>query len=69
MTDKETTNVWEVYGCSARARGWDFLVCKTIKDATALIEEDMDSMSEDGDEFKVVFKKYTQAQLDEVVYE
>jgi hypothetical protein len=61
-------DVFEVYGASARERGWDFLVCKTIKDAMAFVESDIDGL-EDGDEVKIVFRQYTKVQMDEVVYE
>jgi hypothetical protein len=65
---EKLTDVFEVYGGSAHERGWDFLVCKSIKDALAFIESDIDGL-EDGEEVKIVFRTYTQSQMDEVIYE
>jgi hypothetical protein len=48
-------DVFEVYGKSARRKGWDFLVCKSLSEALAIIEDDLDSLDQDG--------------MDEVIYE
>lgn len=64
----ELTDVYEVYGSCATSRGWDFLVCKTMQNALANIEESLDSL-EEGEEVKIVFQRYTEAQMEEVVYE
>jgi len=61
-------NVFEVYGKTADARGWDFMVCKSAKDALEFIESDMDELAE-GEEVRIVFRRYTEAQMDDVVYE
>jgi hypothetical protein len=68
MTDQDLINVYEVHGGNARGRGWDFLVCTSMKDALCTIESDLDAL-EDGEELKIIFKRYTKAQMDEVVYE
>lgn len=64
----EKTDVYEVYGSCATSRGWDFLVSKTMKEALEHIADSLDSL-EDGEEVKIVFRRYTQDQMDEVVYE
>lgn len=62
------TDVYEVYGSCATGRGWDFLVCTTMKEALEHIEDSLDSLDE-GEEVKIVFRRYTQTQMEEVVYE
>jgi hypothetical protein len=61
-------DVYEVYGSCAGGRGWDFLVCTTMKDALEQIEVSLDSL-EESEEVKIVFRRYTPAQMEEVVYE
>lgn len=63
-----THDVFEVYGDTARSHGWDFLVCKSQKEVDDILAQDLDSLA-DGEEVRVVFRKYTQAEMDEVVYE
>lgn len=62
------TDVYEVYGGAATSRGWDFLVCKTMKNALENIEASLDLL-EEGEEVKIVFRRYTAAQMEDVVYE
>jgi hypothetical protein len=64
----ESIPVFEVYGPRADAQGWDFIVYKTLQDAIDHIESDLDGLPEDG-ELRIVFKRYTQEQMDEVIYE
>ena len=61
-------DVYEVYGSCATARGWDFLVCKSLKDAMEHVEASVDDL-EEGDDVRIVFRRYTQEQMDEVIYE
>src|ERR1700755_2927156 len=65
---EQTHNVFEVYGSSADAQGWDCTVCSSLKGAMHVVESDLDALNEGG-EVRIVFKRYTQAQMDEVVYE
>ena len=72
ITPEALTIVYEVYGSSARSHGWDFLVCKTAKEALHIIESDIDELDTDPDEedvVKIVCRKYTKEQMEEVAYE
>lgn len=61
--------VFEIHGGgNAAGNGWDFTVCRTLKEALGTLEGDLDGM-EEGDEIKIVFKNYTQAEMDEVIFE
>ena len=61
--------VFEIHGGNtAKASGWDFTVCRTIREAINTLESDLDDMNYE-DEIKIIFKRYTQAQMDEVVFE
>jgi len=66
--DGEKTDVYEVFGSCATSRGWDFLVCTSLSNALENISDSLDSL-EDGEEVKIVFRRYTKEQMDEVVYE
>lgn len=69
---QELTDVFEVYGKTARSRGWDFLVCKTLKEALEVIEGDLDDLDADPekeDEVRIVFRRYTESQMEDVIYE
>jgi hypothetical protein len=61
-------DVYEVYGSSAAVNGWDFMVCRTMAEALHVIESDLDDL-EEGEEVKIVFRRYTAAQMEDVVYE
>lgn len=62
------TDVYEVFGSCATNRGWDFLVCTTLSNALENISDSLDSL-EEGEEVKIVFRRYTANQMDEVIYE
>jgi hypothetical protein len=68
ISDEEKIDVYEVYGGSAGAGGWDFMVCKTMREALHVIESDLDALDE-GEEVRIVFKRYTPLQMEDVVYE
>lgn len=68
QTEEKLTDVYEVYGSCATGRGWDFMVCMTMKEALEHIEDSMDSL-EPGEEVKIVFQRYTAIQMEDVVYE
>lgn len=68
MTASDKVDVYEVFGSCATSRGWDFLVCRTLKEALEHIADSLDSL-EEGDEVKIVFRRYTPEQMEEVVYE
>jgi hypothetical protein len=68
VPEPNLTDVYEVYGSCAGRSGWDFLVCTTMKDALEHIETSLDSL-EEGEEVKIVFRRYTKAQMEDVVYE
>jgi hypothetical protein len=62
--------VYEVYGKTSQANGWDFVVCRSRKDSLAIVESDMDELDADAeDEVRVRFRRYTKEQMDEVIYE
>ena len=61
------TDVFEVYGPDASSRGWDFMVVLP-KDLEHHIAMSSDALDE-GEEIRIIFKRYTQAQMNEVVYE
>ena len=65
----KTYDVYEVHGGStARAAGWDFTVCRTLELLKETIEADADELKP-GDELKIIFRHYTQEQMDDVVFE
>jgi hypothetical protein len=61
---EKLTDVYEVHGSG----GWDFTVCTTMKEALETIESDLDSL-EDGEDLRIVYRKYTAAQMEDVIYE
>jgi len=61
-------DVYEVYGSCATGRGWDFIVCTSMTEALHNIEDSLDSL-EEGEEVKIVFQRYTPAQMEEVIYD
>jgi len=65
---EKLTDVYEVHGSGARSSGWDFTVCTTMKEALETIESDLDSL-EDGEDLRIVYRKYTAAQMEDVIYE
>lgn len=70
--DNGLTDVYEVYGSTARASGWDFTVCTSLKDALSRVERDLDDLDADPekeDEVRIVFRRYTAAQMEDVIYE
>lgn len=61
--------IFEIHGGKhAAAMGWDFTVCRNLQETMGILEQDLDDLEEDG-EIKVVFKRYTQEQMDDVVFE
>jgi len=65
----ETTEVFEIHdGATARGHGVDTWVCKSIQEAIDTLYMDLDSM-EENDEIKIVFKRYTQAEMVEIIYD
>jgi hypothetical protein len=62
------TPAFEVYGPQAEVKGWDFIVYKSLKDVEEAIWLDIDALK-DGEEVRIVYRKYTKEQWDEVVYE
>jgi len=40
----QNADVYEIYGKTARSRGWDFMVCTSAKEAIDLIESDIDEL-------------------------
>jgi hypothetical protein len=68
----QNADVYEIYGKTARSRGWDFMVCTSAKEAIDLIESDIDELDPDpdsGDEVRIVFRRYTPTQMEDVIYE
>lgn len=68
----EKTDTYEIYGKTAQSKGWDFMVCKSAKEALAVIESDIDELDDDPDaedEVRIVFRRYTAAQMEDVIYE
>jgi hypothetical protein len=64
--------VYEVYGETAQANGWDFVVCRSLKDALAILYSDIDELDADPDaedEVRIRFRRYTKEQMDEVYFE
>ena len=61
-------NVFEVYSKRADRQGWDFIVYKSAQATLQELDFDLDEL-EDGEEIRIVFKRYTQEQMDEVIYE
>lgn len=60
------SDVYEVYGGkTASASGWDFTVCRTMQELQDIISSDADDLKE-GDALKIIYRRYTQDQLDEV---
>lgn len=69
---EKLTDVYEVYGATARARGWDFMVCKTASEALHMVQSDIDELDDDPDNedaVRIVFRRYTAAQMEDVIYE
>lgn len=63
-----TTDVFEYRGPSADARGWDYIVFMSVEDTLHALEIDL-SDAPYGAAVQVVRRRYTQAEMDEVVYE
>ena len=63
--NKELFEVYEVYGVNAEGCGCTYLVCRTLEEALGFVQSDMEDAKEGG-KTTVVFRRYTQTQLDEV---
>lgn len=66
--DKSLTDVFEVYGPTANGHGWDFMVYKSVKELENSLWLDLDAL-EEGEEVRIIFRRYTQSQIEDVVYE
>ena len=62
------TDVYEIFGSTAQSNGWDFTVCQTIRESLDIIGADLDDL-EDGEELRIVYRRYTPAQMEEVVFD
>jgi len=68
VPDKRT-DVYEIHGGEhARSRGWDFTVCRTIRESLDVIGADLDAL-EEGEELRIVYQKYSAGQMEEVVFD
>ncbi len=67
MPNEVKFDVFEIHGGkSARGHGYDYSVCRTQTEAENILAADMDAM-DDGDELKIIFRRYSQAELDDVI--
>ena len=62
------TDVYEVFGATARSSGWDYTVCQSLSEALRIIEYDLDAL-EEGEELRIVYRKYSAAMMEDVIFD
>ena len=62
------TDVYEVFGATARSSGWDYTVCQSLSEALRIIEYDLDAL-EEGEELRIVYRKYSAVQMEAVIFD